>query len=103
MFTNKTITAFSNNQVAYPIGPNKDSYNHQAYFKQNVETGEINVTNEVIVNWPNDRTRKVLFSGTAKECEQFIINLVIEEEKKGKWMRNEKTWKEEYITNIECT
>lgn len=86
MYLNKTNIGIASNQVAYPVGINKDAYYHNTYFCQDVETGEVTVENTVIKNYYSDKKIE-LFKGTAKECQQFIVDIV---EKEGEWIRDER-------------
>ena len=85
MYTHKTNTALSSNQVAYPIGKNKDAYYHHIYFRQDNETGEITAENTVIKNFYGKNEQ--LFKGTPKECISFIEEIV---KREGEWVRDEK-------------
>jgi hypothetical protein len=86
MYTRNVITALDVAQIAYPIGPNKDAYYLESYFRQNVETGAIEVSNQVYKNWYGNK-KEHLFSGSAKECLVFIAGIVASE---GEWIRDEK-------------
>ncbi len=94
----KTVTGYVSNQVAYPVGEFKEAYNICSFFCQDVETNEVTTNHEVIKNLsynerPKDKPpavgkyRETLFTGTYKECEQFIIDIV---EKEGEWIYDSK-------------
>jgi len=92
------ITSLDVKQVAYPVGICKDSYYHYTYFKQSVETNEISVEHKVYKNYYRGSKSELLFTGTAKECQQFIVDLVNKvETEEGYWKRNEHNLNEEFI------
>lgn len=86
MYTTDIITALDAAQIAYPVGPDKDSYYMESYFRQNVKTGELSASNHVFKNWYSG-SRELLFSGSPKDCLEYIRGVVAKE---GEWVRNEK-------------
>jgi hypothetical protein len=86
MYTIDTITALDVAQVAHLVGPNKDSYSIESYFRKNVETEELNVSHHVFKNWYRG-DRELLFSGSPKDCLEYIRGVVAKE---GEWVRNDK-------------
>jgi hypothetical protein len=83
MFTYNNIVAVNSNQVAYPVGLNKDSYNLVSSFIQNIETNEVTIKHIVTKNFE----RITLFEGTAKECLNYINEIVLIEKE---WIRDDK-------------
>lgn len=97
---NKTVTGFNNSQIAYPVGPEKDSYNINSWFSQDINTLEIIVKHVLVKNWictvkkPNVQYREGtkfsedLFTGTYKECVDYLMNNVMNTQKE--WVYNDK-------------
>ncbi len=92
MYIHKQATAYNMQQVAYPVGINKDSYYLQSYFKQDIETLVISVEHKVVKNMFGKSEE--LFSGSAKECYNHISNIV---ETEGEWIRDKKL---NYVHNL---
>lgn len=89
MSTITTLYAASSEQVAYPVGENKDSYYMTNMYREDVETGEITVTHKVRKNVYSED--ELLFEGTAKECLDYIHTIVSKiEAEVGKWVRDER-------------
>lgn len=85
----KRITAYNASQVAYPVGPNKDSYNINSFFYQNLDTLNVTVVCELVrndlytpkVHKNNKKFREVLYIGTYKECVDFLMNNIMNTQK----------------------
>lgn len=72
------IKLYHNDQVAWPIGPDNDSYSIITYAYLNTDTNEVdNVECKLIKNWTSNRPQ-VLLEGTYKECYDLIAEIVEE-------------------------
>lgn len=58
-----------------PIGKKKDSYSIITYAYLNTEDNTITYQSNVKKNWMNDNSQ-ILFTGTYKECYDFIIKAI---------------------------
>lgn len=95
----KSVSAIHTSQIAYPVGPNKDSYSISSWYKQDVNTLEITVEHELIKNWmcnekkegvvykEGTKFKELLFKGTYNECVQFFMDNVMNTQKE--WIRDE--------------
>lgn len=81
LIKSRTRTALDTQQVAYPVGENKDSYNIMTYFRYNTETKETTTTHEVVKNWMGEN--KKLLKGSYDECFELIQEIVREENLKN--------------------
>lgn len=90
MSSNLYCSGYNNQQIAYPVGLDKDSYSITTNFTQNLETGEISLTCKAIKNWVS-QSNVVLHEGTYLECVEVIRTLVTEIEKEyGVWNRDKR-------------
>jgi len=88
MYTSdKTISAYTSSQIAYPVGPNKDSYNIGHYFIQDLNTLEVTVKHELIKNWMSSN-KETLYTGTYKECVEYLKTNILNTQKE--WIRDAK-------------
>lgn len=75
MFTiSESILTLNSDQIAYPIGPDKDSYTIYTWFILDIDTEQ--VTHHCEVRKNTSREDKSLFTGTYKECYQYIEEIV---------------------------
>ena len=100
MFSNRTKNttfAYANNHLAFNVGrEEKDSYTIDVDYEHDIETDKIIYRAQVIKNWaypsPSSKDKKdgmkykeVIFSGTYKQCYEFIENIV---KAKGHWIQD---------------
>lgn len=98
--SDKSIIAINSTQIAFPVGPEKDSYTIVICMRQNIETLETIVTCELIKNWSSNvkdpsktykegtRFKEILYKGTYKECIQYFKDNVLNTQKE--WIRDER-------------
>lgn len=78
MYTDLVVSGYNNQQIAYSIGPNKDSYYLNSRFIEIIDTEELSVTHYVAKGpFSTDK----LFIGTSKECLAYIKAIVDEQSK----------------------
>lgn len=71
MNNKSTIRGYNNNQIYYPVGPEKDSYSLSTWFEHNIETGNTEIKCKAVKNWfclGTSPRYKLLHTGTPKEC-----------------------------------
>lgn len=90
------VSGYQNESVAFDVGrETKDSYSITIHYRHNIETDIIIAEASVLKNWahneePTDKSKliegkkykKQLFTGTVKECFEYIDNIVQSE---GYW------------------
>lgn len=96
-YPNKTnISTYSKEYIAFEVGKeSKDTYCIMAIARHNIETGEINTQYTVLKNdsyskkptdpsliKENQKYEEELLKGSAKECLDFIVDIVTKE---GYW------------------
>lgn len=74
----KTTFAFNADQVAYPIGPDKDAYYVGTHFYLDTETNVVTSTSIAFKNFYNLSKSKELMKGTYKECYDCIQQIIKE-------------------------
>ncbi len=96
----KIITGLESQQIAYPVGLEKDAYNVYTWFKHNIETLETIVTCELVKNPFNNeknpsksykegtKFKETLHKGSYKECIEYFKDNILNTQKE--WIRNEK-------------
>lgn len=90
MSSNLYCSGYNNQQVAYPVGLNKDSYSILTFFNQDLKTGDITVSCEVVENWIG-KNKTMLYAGSYLDCVEFTRKLVTEiENQYGVWNRDER-------------
>lgn len=100
----REVSALSTNQVAYPVGQNKDSYTIVSRFNQDLTNGDITVSHELIKNWSSNRYKEEgieypegtrftekLHRGTYQECIELVKTIVKEQ---GEWRRPKGTFQD---------
>lgn len=83
----KEILLYNNDQIAYTIGKKEDVYNIITFAYLNVEDNSMKYRSEVKKNWMKNNS-PVLFTGTYKECYDFIVKAVEEQLKEEFEMGN---------------
>ena len=94
MNTDRKITStFGSSQIAYPVGESKDSYSINSWYRENLETGIITVTHQLVKNnsysdWregmdKSSKYKEVLYQGKSyNECAKIVDDIVLAQ---GEW------------------
>lgn len=82
---NPQVTSLEVEQVAHPVGPQRDSYYILTWFKLDTISNETTHRCEVIFRFHDvdSNKRANLFKGSYKECYDYIENIVKETLKGG--------------------
>lgn len=85
------ISSYNNSQVAYPVSENRDSYNINSWYNQNLLTGEITVIHKLYKNdvygdkhpntnyKPNTKFREFIAEGTYLELSKMVEAIILEQ------------------------
>ena len=76
---NKVQSTFEADQVAYPVGPDKDGYYVGTHFSLDTETNVVTSTSIAFKNFYSTSKCKELMRGTYKECYDHIQQLIKQE------------------------
>lgn len=76
----KTTQAFGVDQIAYPVGPNKDGYYVGTHFYLDTETNLVTSKSIAFENFYSTTKCKQLHTGTYKECYDCIQQLIAPED-----------------------
>ena len=107
----KYLHTYNTKDFAFDVGENKDIYSISNYYTHNLDTDEITSKHEVIKNWiynklpkdqepiPSKKYSETVFTGTLKECRDYIVNIV---NTLGHWDKNpDDMWNKMFIEPIE--
>lgn len=93
MYTDRDVTStFGSSQVAYPVGRKYDSYTINSWYRENLKTGVIDVTHQLVKNdsyttWTkgmneSSKFKETLHQGTYNECAAIVDKIILKE---GEW------------------
>jgi hypothetical protein len=82
---NKTHTTFGLDQVAYPVGPNKDGYYIGTHFSLDTETNVVTSKSIAFKNFYSTSKCGELTRGTYKECYDYIQQIITPPTAEDSW------------------
>lgn len=74
----KISSAFNTDQIAYPVGPDKDSYSIGTHFHLDTETNVVTSKSIAFKNFYSTTKCEQLLTGTYKECYDCIQQVIKE-------------------------